>query len=463
MKDTESLRDTLREHPAVADAAIARGPDGTVAARVVPDPEAAPLLHRSAVIEATGRIGGLGWHEPADSIRVAGINRSETDFLYREIFAENAYLRHGITVPPGAVVVDVGANIGMFTLRAALERPDARIIAVEPVAELADAVALNAELYGMNAAVVRSAAGSTKGRTDFTFYRHNSVMSGAFADITEDAAVLTGYLLTGDGAERSAQLDRLVADRMSAVHTSVPVTTLARIAADFGLTRIDLLKIDVEKAEAEVLKGIGETLWPLIGQVVMEVHDVGGRLDSVMRELRARGFDVARDSDPRLARTPCHNVYARRPALPVTSPAARGGEPALGPTLRVLERELRELVARRRPSGAVPDRFLVVPDLAAEGAEPSRPDAAPVPVPASRTAVLAAIWADLFGAAAVRPDADFFDLGGDSLTAVRLLARLEASLGEDALAPDAIFTDGTFGALAALVEASAAARPETGS
>lgn len=446
---------TLREHPAVAGAAVTRGRDGEIIAHIMPDPQAAPLLHRSVEIEASGRLGGLRWHEPADGIRVAGINRGETEFLHREIFAENSYLKHGVTLPSDAVVVDVGANIGMFTLRAALCRPGARVIAIEPMAELADAVAINAELYGADVTVVRSAAGSGPGDAEFTFYPNNSVMSGAFADAEEDTAVLTGYLLTGDEAEQGSQLDRLVLDRLSATRRRVPVTTLARIAAEFGLARIDLLKIDVEKAEAEVLSGIGDALWPLIGQIVMEVHDLNGRLDSVIRELRARGFQVACEQDPRLARTPCHNVFASR-SLPESKAPDR--EHGLGPTQRVLEEELRRLAARH-PGNGIPDRFLLVPNLDDLG---TGEKIDPAPSATSRTAVLADIWSDLFGAGAVRPDADFFDLGGNSLTAVRLLARLEERLGEDALAPDAIFTDPTFGALAALIETGAAPRQDAG-
>ncbi|MER5214834.1 FkbM family methyltransferase [Streptomyces sp. NPDC002838] len=450
-----ALAEVLRTHPAVADAAVVEGTDGhSLSARLVPDPDAASMLHRSAVLEAAGKLGDLAWHEPAGRVRVAGFNRTETDFLYREIFTENAYFRHGITLPAGAVVVDVGANIGMFTLRAARHSPGARVIAVEPVAELAEAVALNAELHQVDATVLHHALGSAEGETEFTFYPNNSVMSGRFADTCEDVAVLKGYLLTGHNAEKGTQLDRLVADRMRAEHRRVRVTTLARVADELGLQRIDLLKIDVEKAEAEVLEGIGDALWPRIERIVMEVHDVDGRLDAVLKELRSRGFDVAHDQDPRLLLTPCHNVYARRPEAAAES--VSDAAPAFdgGPALRELEQELRDLLARHLPSAVPPDRFAVVADVSVTGGGP----AVPVQVPdlsadGPRTAVLTRIWSALFGAEAVRPDADFFDLGGDSLTAVRMLADIEAELGEGALTPDTVFTDSTFGALAAAIEA----------
>lgn len=457
---TRVMARLLCTHPAVTEATVTAGADGRESvAWLVPDRSHAPLLHRAAALEAAGRLGMLGWHEPADGLRVAGVNRGETDFLYREIFTENAYFKHGITLPPGAVVVDAGANIGMFTLDVARRSPGARVIAVEPVEELAEAATVNAELHGVDATVLRCGLGRAESEIRFTYYPHNSVMSGGFAQVDEDSDVLRRHLLTGEGAEEGAQLDRLVTDRMTAVRRRVPTTTLTRVAADHGLTRIDLLKIDVEKAEMDVLEGIDAALWPRIDRIVMEVHDIDDRLAAVLGTLSAQGFSVTHEQDPRLALTPCHHVYAHRPeatahdTCPSRVAATSVGH---GPNLRTLERELRELLTRADPSAEVPGRFVVVPGLDEVTVQSPAPDA--VPRATCRTAHLAEIWAGIFGPEAVRPDADFFDLGGDSLAAVRLLAHVERRLGEDALTPDLIFTDSTFGALAAAIEASAPPR-----
>ncbi|NEE35838.1 FkbM family methyltransferase, partial [Streptomyces sp. SID7982] len=53
-------------------------------------------------------------------------NTSETDFVYDEIFTREEYLRGGITIDNGDTVVDVGANIGLFTLFASHRNPDGR-------------------------------------------------------------------------------------------------------------------------------------------------------------------------------------------------------------------------------------------------------------------------------------------------------------------------------------------------
>ena len=60
-----------------------------------------------------------------------------------------------------------------------------------------------------------------------------------------------------------------------------------------GLERIDLLKIDVQRAELDVLEGIQEQDWEKIEQVVMEVHEgEGGGVRRVVEKLEGHGMRV---------------------------------------------------------------------------------------------------------------------------------------------------------------------------
>ena len=77
---------------------------------------------------------------------------------------------------------------------------------------------------------------------------------------------------------------------------------------------MDLLKIDVERAELEVLHGVEEADWPKIQQLVVEVHDVEGRLGAVQALLQGKaGFSICVvDQDSQLTGSALHNVYCRR-------------------------------------------------------------------------------------------------------------------------------------------------------
>ncbi|GLZ41923.1 condensation domain-containing protein [Actinokineospora sp. NBRC 105648] len=75
------------------------------------------------------------------------------------------------------------------------------------------------------------------------------------------------------------------------------------------------------------------------------------------------------------------------------------------------------------------------------------------------TALLGRVWAELLGVDSVAPDDDFFALGGHSVTATRLTARVRKRLGVD-LPVRAVFEDPTLAGLAARV-ASAPVVPPT--
>ena len=57
-----------------------------------------------------------------------------------------------------------------------------------------------------------------------------------------------------------------------------------------GLETIDLLKVDVEGAELDCLRGIDARHWPRLKAVALEVHDVDGQLQTIEELLRANGI-----------------------------------------------------------------------------------------------------------------------------------------------------------------------------
>jgi len=67
--------------------------------------------------------------------------------------------------------------------------------------------------------------------------------------------------------------------------------------------------------------------------------------------------------------------------------------------------------------------------------------------------VLAQMWRDLLGLTEVGPEDSFFDLGGTSLTAIKLLQRVETAFGEEALSPDDLYADPRLAAVAAAIDA----------
>ena len=90
------------------------------------------------------------------------------------------------------------------------------------------------------------------------------------------------------------------------------VQTVSQIMRAQGLASLDLLKVDVERAELEVLQGVEAADWPRIAQVTGEVHDWQGRKQRVERLLRAHFGHVVVQQSPDLRGSSLYSVYCTR-------------------------------------------------------------------------------------------------------------------------------------------------------
>jgi acyl carrier protein len=195
---------------------------------------------------------------------------------------------------------------------------------------------------------------------------------------------------------------------------------LSDVIAECEVEWIDLLKIDVQKAELEVLNGIREEHWPGIGQITMEVHDLDGRLRRIVRLLEERGFRVTVEQDELLRGSVLYNLFAVR-------------EGVAGPGEEARERQ-RQAFLRATQSGATsPARRVFGVAYAAPGSELERG--------------LAEIWQWVLGVEKVGIDDDFFDLGGTSLAGLQVVHEVQERLGVE-LSPVALFAAPTVRTLA---------------
>ena len=80
---------------------------------------------------------------------------------------------------------------------------------------------------------------------------------------------------------------------MPATAGKAPALTIDGLLADFGLTKVDYLKMDIEGSEAEVLEG--PLRWaPLVQAMKVEIHPPATP-DHVQERLRSNGFRCTRD------------------------------------------------------------------------------------------------------------------------------------------------------------------------
>src|ERR1019366_7061027 len=78
-----------------------------------------------------------------------------------------------------------------------------------------------------------------------------------------------------------------------------------------NIHQVDLLKIDAEQSEEDILAGLAEKDWPIIRQIVVEVHGGPEATKAMTDQFERRGFRTAVDPNPSLPGLSL--VYAVRP------------------------------------------------------------------------------------------------------------------------------------------------------
>jgi len=160
---------------------------------------------------------------------------------------------------PGSCFLDVGANIGVYSLWvAATCGPQVRIEAFEPDGELCERLRFNLATNQL---------------------QHVHLNSIALGDHEGEVRLISGAGNKGENRVES-----------TGAGVAVPMTTLPRFLARANITRIDALKIDVEGHETDVLKPLfaqsPRSVWPRL--LICEVtHDDEQRLAQL---LAANGY-----------------------------------------------------------------------------------------------------------------------------------------------------------------------------
>ena len=157
------------------------------------------------------------------------------DYLFEQVVIKKEYLPKEITFTNLANIVDIGANVGLFSCLMSAMFPDSKIFAFEPalsnIARMQEHLALNKI---ENVTLYPFALGSTNENREL-FLPHDE---GAYSLFESNASLYTrGKGYTGKSY-------------------SVVVRNAREALLESGIETIDFLKIDCEGAELEILEAI---------------------------------------------------------------------------------------------------------------------------------------------------------------------------------------------------------------
>lgn len=200
------------------------------------------FLLRLGSVEGARRLAGCGYATlglRVPPVRVA-IRRFSCDFLLiRDIFEQGEYAPAAQwELPEKAVILDLGANIGLAAVYFAGLRPHARLILVEP-----DAANLSLLRRNLSPSI------------DGTIYEGFAARADGFAGISRE----------GDSWEFRK------VDTPTASDERIRCFSVPTILHDTGVSCIDLLKCDIEGSEAELFADCRDWI-SRVRHLIVEVH-----------------------------------------------------------------------------------------------------------------------------------------------------------------------------------------------
>lgn len=195
--------------------------------------------------------------------------RQGTDDFHLLFTPREEKIQPHLQMSKGETFVDVGANVGYYSLKTALGNTDNDVTVV--------AIEAHPETYSALLKNIRCNDLDTGGNAIITVNR-------AVADKKQDAIM---YERHKDGIKMAGNSSICIAfDKKDSI--PVQCDTLDNILADYN--RVDVLKMDIEGAEVMALRGASEVL-KKVRKIVVEIH--GDNLAAVLSILEASGFEIA--------------------------------------------------------------------------------------------------------------------------------------------------------------------------
>lgn len=173
-------------------------------------------------------------------------NTTDAD-IHAEIFDEQVY-RAAPHIHLGDIVVDLGANVGMFTVYAA--SLGARVIAVEPFPENLPQLQKNVTAAGFSDQV--------------------EAMPYACGDRNGECVIIAGDTEAGRGRDAWVASETTYTDLPGGEGLFVPMVDLDTLLTPYD--EVAMLKLDVEGAEYPIFAAASESTMKKIAYIAMEFH-----------------------------------------------------------------------------------------------------------------------------------------------------------------------------------------------
>lgn len=202
--------------------------------------------------------------------------KTEDRGIFKEVWIQEVYTPEGFEIGEEDVVVDVGAHIGIFSVLASRLAKKGKVYAFEPVKE------------------------------NFGMLRHNIKISNAKNIIAINQAI------SAKKEQREIFIAQAPLTGVNSLYSNlvypkgkigkiekVDATSLSDFAIEYGVEKIDFLKMDCEGAEYDILLNCPDNILRIISRITMEYHylDDNRNLSILRRFLKMKGFKTVTRQD----------------------------------------------------------------------------------------------------------------------------------------------------------------------
>ena len=248
--------------------------------------------------------------------------------VYDEIYVNNEYLQHGIQVKDDDIILDVGANIGLFSRYVATLAKNLQIYTFEPVPIIFEALEKNLKNLPADVKNYNIGLAEIERISEIHYYPKVSADS-AIIEFDWDLKVEQYLQNYNETVVKWMPISKIVPKfmRRSVIKkglknlyksdlVSCKLRTISDIIKENNIKTINLMKIDAENYEFQVLAGINQSDWDKIQQISMEVHEHIERgsnlLDNITKMLEDKGFQVKKEKEGRFSLMGVYMLYAKR-------------------------------------------------------------------------------------------------------------------------------------------------------
>ena len=255
-----------------------------------------------------------------DGKEIYCISSNEAKMLYEHI---NGYLNTEVVINENDVIIDIGANIGIFGIKLSkLFGNKITILSFEPIKDIYCVLKKNSLItQNKNFKVFECGISNKNEQSNFTYYPNSPALSTANPEAwNNNEDLITAVEGNLKHSPTSLWWTKLIPRffyplivkilKKNPIDIKCNVKTLSHIIKKQNLSKIDLLKIDCEGNELKVLQGIEKMHWSIIKQLIIEVHDIEGRLVDIKNILENQNYNVKIVKEESMKNTNLFNVIA---------------------------------------------------------------------------------------------------------------------------------------------------------